>query len=95
MGEQLTLSQRDASLREVERGSLAVGRAATPRGDRLGSRVHAWRLGGWPVAQGPGRTPEVCLLLRAGASERTPEEPGGGAGVAEHQGAPPMQQELW
>lgn len=51
----LTLSQGDASLHERWDGGLAVGRAATPQWeDRLGSCVHAWRLGGWPVARGQG-----------------------------------------
>lgn len=55
--------------------------------------MHTWRLGDWLAAQ--GHTPEVCLLLRVGASEMTPWSPGAGLGVAEHQGAPPMQQGPW
>lgn len=35
---------------------------------------------GWPVAQGPGHTPEVCPLLWEGASEMTPWSPAWGWG---------------
>lgn len=45
------------------------------------------------MAPEPGRTPEVCLLLRVGASGTTPWSRGAGLGLAEHQGAPPKQQE--
>lgn len=70
-------------------GGLAVGRAATPRAPPGVAHAHM-ASGDWPAAQ--GHTPEACLLLWVGASEMTPWGPGAGLGVAEHQGAPPMQQ---
>lgn len=64
----LTLSQGDASLRERwDGGSLAVGRAATPRADRMGRGCMrgVWGAGLWPSeGRSPcpvsGDTPEVC-----------------------------------
>lgn len=76
-------------------GESGCRQGGHPVGYCLGSCVHAWRLGDWPVAQEPGHTPEVCLLLWVGASEITPWSPGLGLGLAEHQGALPTQQEPW
>lgn len=67
VAEQLTLSQRDASLREVERGCLAVGRAATPRGGGAAWGLARMRgVGGrgaglWPRGRGaPLRSVGCC-----------------------------------
>lgn len=69
---------------------MAVSKVATPWGDRPGTCMHVWCLGG--LTCGPGARTEVCPLLWVGVLEMTPWSLGMGLEEVEHQGEPPMQQ---